>query len=197
MTDTSQEPKPLNTEKSCKPPALSSSPSGSSCIDVARTMSAIRVSQKTKYAFAIAVNILAMCVFLLVSISAWNNAGSACDSSDDVLKRCVLRSNTLSPFRDASQCPCIAFFADCRSIEGRHDGLGVLQNSEGALDELQYVFVRSAAKKREAMPLALSNLSFYLSVCSSCSFSSIDHHLSMFHSNQRSLGMVKRPSETL
>ena len=106
---------------------------------VFRAMSSQRISElstASKRCLAVAIDIFAACIFVLAISSALRNTGSACDSSHDVLKRCVLRSNTLSPFRDAKKCPCIAFYADCKSFNS-HRGLGVFRNGAEALDELQ------------------------------------------------------------
>ena len=58
-----------------------------------------------------------------------------CDSKDGVLKRCVIRSNTINPFAAQSECPCIAIHGDCISTDTHH-GLGAFKNGSSAMDRL-------------------------------------------------------------
>ena len=95
------------------------------------------LSRGLKVSLAVAVSTLSICVLSLsIRTAHIMESGSVCDSSDDVLKRCVLRVNTLSPFADRSQCPCLALHADCESTDA-HGGIGGVVDGNAFLTRVQ------------------------------------------------------------
>lgn len=98
---------------------------------------ASRLSSGFKLSLAVAATTLSICVLLLaVRAAVIMESGSVCDSSDDVFKRCVIRVNTLSPFADTSQCPCLALHGDCESTDA-HRGIGAVVDGDAFLTRVQ------------------------------------------------------------
>ena len=94
------------------------------------------MSASRKLAGAIAVTILSCFIFALNGYSVYRNATTVCDSTDDVLRRCVLISNTLSPFGDTSQCKCLAYHGNCESNDV-YNGSGAIADSSEAMERLR------------------------------------------------------------
>ncbi len=95
------------------------------------------LSSGFKLSLAVAATTLSICVLLLaVRAAVTMESGSVCDSSDDVFKRCVMRVNTLSPFADTSQCPCLALHGDCESTDA-HRGIGAVVDGDAFLTRVQ------------------------------------------------------------
>ena len=95
------------------------------------------LSSGFKLSLAVAATTLSICVLLLaVRVAVIMESGSVCDSSDDVFKRCVIRVNTLSPFADTSQCPCLALHGDCESTDA-HRGIGAVVDGDAFLTRVQ------------------------------------------------------------